>query len=223
MKKRRGHFWLDVTACFLIPAYTLLFAGSVEWFGSNFSVIAVRGENYYWGFVGWGLLTGGYFLVMLVRLAGSLPRRGAQAGVLLLTALGSLSLGYALIIPYLPDHFPRYATLHVLLAALACVLLMGALLVTLLALRREEKGKWQGPFLVGHCGRFRNPVFHSRYGIHCPGGLFHHLSRPADPAHLSAVPGAGIIYATPPAGRPPGALFSYWGRTWLTLRTVLLA
>ena len=23
MKKRRGHFWLDVTACFLIPAYTL--------------------------------------------------------------------------------------------------------------------------------------------------------------------------------------------------------
>lgn len=146
MKKRRGHFWLDVTACFLIPAYTLLFAGSVEWFGSNFSVIAVRGENYYWGFVGWGLLTGGYFLVMLVRLVGSLPRRGAQAGVLLLTALGSLSLGYALIIPYLPDHFPRYATLHVLLAALACVLLMGALLVTLLALRREERGKWQGPF-----------------------------------------------------------------------------
>ena len=63
-----------------------------------------------------------------------------------MTALGSLSLGYALIIPYLPDHFPRYATLHVLLAALACVLLMGALLVTLLALRREERGKWQGPF-----------------------------------------------------------------------------
>ena len=59
MKKRSGHFWLDFTACFLIPAYTLLFAGSVEWFSSNFSVIAVTGEDHYRGFVYWGILAGG--------------------------------------------------------------------------------------------------------------------------------------------------------------------
>ncbi|MCI9264863.1 MAG: hypothetical protein HFF06_09830, partial [Oscillospiraceae bacterium] len=72
MPKRRGHFWLDLTACFLIPAYTLLFAGSLRWFSSNFSVIAVTGEDHYRGFVYWGLLAGGYFLVMLTRLAGLL-------------------------------------------------------------------------------------------------------------------------------------------------------
>ena len=34
---------IDLTACFLIPAYTLLFAGSRQWFSTNFSVIAVMG------------------------------------------------------------------------------------------------------------------------------------------------------------------------------------
>lgn len=52
-RRRRG-FWLDLFACFLIPAYTLLFAGSVEWLGTNFSVIAVTGKDHYWGFVYWG-------------------------------------------------------------------------------------------------------------------------------------------------------------------------
>lgn len=56
-RRRRG-FWLDLFACFLIPAYTLLFAGSVEWLGTNFSVIAVTGKDHYWGFVYWGALAG---------------------------------------------------------------------------------------------------------------------------------------------------------------------
>ena len=43
---RAGHFWLDFTACFLIPCYTLLFAGSVQWFGTNFAVIAVTGADH---------------------------------------------------------------------------------------------------------------------------------------------------------------------------------
>lgn len=148
MRRKKGRFWLDLTACFLIPAYTLLFAGSVEWFGTNFSVIAVTGEDHYRGFVVWGLLAGGYFLVLLTRLAGLLPRPGQRAGVLGLTTLAVLSLGYALIIPYLPAHFPKYAALHVLLAALASVLVMGALLVILLALRRESRELWRGPLLA---------------------------------------------------------------------------
>ena len=148
MPKRRGHFWLDLTACFLIPAYTLLFAGSLRWYSTNFSVIAVTGEDHYRGFVYWGLLAGGYFLVMLTRLAGLLPRAGARAGTLVLITLGVLCLGYALVIPYLPQHFPRYAVLHVALAALACVLVMGALLVILLALRREDRERWRGPLFA---------------------------------------------------------------------------
>lgn len=148
MKKTQRHFWLDFTACFLIPAYTLVFAGSVEWFGTNFSVIAVTGEDHYRGFVAWGLLAGGYFLVMLTRLAGLLPRPGQRAGVLVLVTLAVLSLGYALLIPYLPAYFPQYAALHVLLAALACVLVMGALLLILLAFRREDRERLRGPLLA---------------------------------------------------------------------------
>ena len=82
MKFKR--FLLDCFACFLIPAYTLLFAGSVRWFGTNFSVIAVTGEDHYRGFVYWGLLAGGYFFVMLSKLAFVLPRRGVRALVRLI-------------------------------------------------------------------------------------------------------------------------------------------
>ena len=93
---RRRSFWLDLFACFLIPAYTLLFAGSVEWFGTNFSVIAVTGEDHYWGFVYWGVLAGGYFAVMLTKLALILPRLWQRVVVCLLTLLACLALGYAL-------------------------------------------------------------------------------------------------------------------------------
>ena len=145
MSKKPGHFWLDFFACFLIPAYTLLFAGSVEWFGTNFSVIAVTGPDHYRGFVYWGLLAGGYFFVMLSKLAFVLPRRGVRALVRLITVCAVLALAYAVAIPYLPKYFPKYAALHVLLAAGACVLLMLALLVVLTALRPTDPERWGRP------------------------------------------------------------------------------
>ena len=144
---RRRSFWLDLFACFLIPAYTLLFAGSVEWFGTNFSVIAVTGEDHYWGFVYWGVLAGGYFAVMLTKLALILPRLWQRIAVCLLTLLACLALGYALAIPYLPDDFPGFASLHVVLAAGACVLLMLALLLVLLLLYRRGPERYR-PLLV---------------------------------------------------------------------------
>lgn len=143
---RRRSFWLDLFACFLIPAYTLLFAGSVEWFGTNFSVIAVTGKDHYWGFVYWGVMAGGYFAVMLTKLALILPRLWQRIVVCLLTLLACLALGYALAIPYLPDDFPGFASLHVVLAAGACVLLMLALLLVLLFLYR--RGPERRPLLV---------------------------------------------------------------------------
>ena len=136
-RRRRG-FWLDLFACFLIPAYTMLFAGSVEWLGTNFSVIAVTGKDHYWGFVYWGALAGGYFAVMLTKLALILPRLWQRSAVCLLALLACLALGYALAIPFLPDDFPGFASLHVVLAAGACVLLMLALLLVLLSLYRDS-------------------------------------------------------------------------------------
>ena len=135
---RRSGLLLDLFACFLIPAYTLLFAGSVEWLGTNFSVIAVTGKDHYWGFVYWGALAGGYFAVMLTKLALILPRLWQRSAVCLLALLACLALGYALAIPYLPDDFPGFASLHVVLAAGACVLLMLALLLVLLSLYRDS-------------------------------------------------------------------------------------
>ena len=130
---RKGGFWLNFFSCFLIPVYTLWFAGSMEWFSTNFSVIAVTGVDNYRGFIYWGILLGSYFLVMLTRLALVLPRFRQRLVLHLITLGACLSLAYALAIPYLPDYFPRYATLHVLLAALASVLLMVALLLCLLS------------------------------------------------------------------------------------------
>ena len=58
-------------------------------------------------------------------------------------------VAYAVAIPYLPEYFPKYAALHVLLAAGACVLLMLALLVILLALRQtpDPARRWDMVFL----------------------------------------------------------------------------
>ena len=88
MKFKR--FLLDCFACFLIPAYTLLFAGSVRWFGTNFSVIAVTGADHYRGFLCWGLLAGGYFFVMLNALAAALPDFWGRLTTRLLAAAACL-------------------------------------------------------------------------------------------------------------------------------------
>ena len=140
--KRKRHFVLNFFSCFLIPVYTISFAGSTEWFGSNFSVIAVTGWDHYRGFLYWGLLAGSYFFVVVNRLAFSLPGQWARLAVSWLVLAACLALGYALAIPYLPDYFPRFAALHVGLAAGACALLMLALLVVLLILRRQRPERY---------------------------------------------------------------------------------
>ena len=85
--KRKRHFVLNFFSCFLIPVYTISFAGGTEWFGSNFSVIAVTGWDHYRGFLYWGLLAGSYFFVVVNRLAFSLPGQWARlAGSWLLLA-----------------------------------------------------------------------------------------------------------------------------------------
>ena len=140
MRPRRGHrthILLDLWACFLLPVYTLLFAGSREWLGTNFSVRAVLGEDYYRGFLLWGLLAGGYFFVMTTRLALALRGVWMRLFVHMLTLTACLSLAYSVAIPYLPKYLPRWADLHVALASGSCVLFMAALLALLVSWRRR--------------------------------------------------------------------------------------
>lgn len=134
---------VDFTACFLIPAYTLLFAGGMAWFRTNFSVLAVAGKDAYRGFVLWGVLAAVYFFAVLLALARTLPRRRGRIAVRALGAAACLCLAGALLVPYLPEYLPRFAQLHVLLSALACVLLMLALLTVCLACRREKREGWR--------------------------------------------------------------------------------
>lgn len=152
MSRRGRHstsaFWVDVTACFLIPAYTLLFAGSRRWFSTNFSVLAVMGEDHYRGFFYWGMLAGSFFLLTLLDLSRTLPTLAGRL-TLRLTALTAITcLTAALIVPYLPVLAPRWADLHVLLAFSACVLLMAAILMVLLAFRRRKSPGYRRQLLA---------------------------------------------------------------------------
>lgn len=126
---------MDLYACFLIPAYTLLYAGGAKWFTTNFSVLAASGLDRFVGCLYWGILLGAYFLVMLVLIGRTLERR---RDLWWLTALACVCLVTALLLPYMPDHLPGIAYLHVLLAFGSCVLMMLVLLLVLLRCRRQE-------------------------------------------------------------------------------------
>lgn len=130
-----GRGLLDLYACFLIPAYTLLFAGGERWLDTNFSVLAVLGVGQFWGFVLWGVLLASYFLVMLILICRTLERRRV---VVTIAMLACLAMGGAMLLPYAPERFPVAAEWHIVLAFSACVLLMLALLLILLRCRRES-------------------------------------------------------------------------------------
>ena len=155
-RRQRENLLLDFWACFLLPGYTLLFAGSVKWFSTNFSVLAVTGANHYRGFLIWGLLAGMYFLVTLGCLASTLKRTWQRRGAYLLLAAGGICLAAGLPLPYLPARYPQVSQLHTLLLFSACVWMMGALLWLLLSFQREEGGYdrliWAWCGIAAGCG-----------------------------------------------------------------------
>lgn len=142
-RKERENFLLNFYSCFLLPGYTLLFAGSVQWFSTNFSVLAVTGADHYRGFLVWGVLAGAYFLVLLGRLAHTLTKRWQRRGMYLLLIAAVVCLGAGLPLPYLPTDYPEVAKLHIFLIFSACVWMMGAILFLLLSFRRED-GSYRG-------------------------------------------------------------------------------
>ena len=144
LRKPQGGVLLNFFTLFLLPVYTVLFAGSITWFGTNFSVIAVTGKDHYRGFFLWGVLAGAVFLVLMVRIIHSLPGFWGKLPPYLLTYLAISALAYTLMIPYLPENWPGYADLHVALAAGACVLLMVDILLVLLRRFYRDRQKWKG-------------------------------------------------------------------------------
>jgi len=128
---------LDLYSCFLIPAYTLLYAGGSRWFSTNFSVLAAGTVWRFFGCLSWGVLTGLYYLIMVRRIGRRLERSRLIDG---LTAVACVTLVAALLLPYAPERLPRQAQMHVILAFSACVLMMLVLLLILLQLRGRLPG-----------------------------------------------------------------------------------
>ena len=137
-RHKRFTLLLDLYACFLLPAYTLLFADGVTWFGGNFSVRAVGGLDYYRGLLLLGALLSVYYSLLLGSLAMTLPRPRLRLAEFWLLGLAVVSLLLGLPVPYLPQTYPELAQLHTLLTFAASFWLMAALLFLILAFRRED-------------------------------------------------------------------------------------
>ena len=144
-RSQAGRLVLDLYACFLIPSYTLLYAGGKGWLTTNFSVLAAMDRGRFFGCLSWGLVVGIYFLVMLLRLSayvrGRLPLR-------VVTVLACGELAAALVLPYRPELLPRAARVHVTLASSASVLMMLVLLAVVLEGWGRDRGGY-APFLRG--------------------------------------------------------------------------
>ncbi len=111
---------LTITAYFIIPIYTILFAWGTDWFTLNFSVLGNLSSRKNL-FLLWGIIIGTYFYYILKRIISGLPRNRKET-VMSMTAL--LLLVLAVITPYLPDSQPLHAVFHVILSFLASVSLL---------------------------------------------------------------------------------------------------
>jgi hypothetical protein len=111
---------LTITAYFIIPIYTILFAWGTDWFSLNFSVLGNISSRKNL-FLLWGIIIGTYFYYILKRIISGLPRNRKET-VMSFTAL--LLLVLAVITPYLPDSQPLHAVFHVILSFLASLSLL---------------------------------------------------------------------------------------------------
>ena len=116
-KKANG---LSVFACFIIPAYTVLFTRGYNWFTTNFSVIGNLIDRKLAFFL-WGLMVGGYYyrIGRIIRTRISLPPLTAR-----LMPLALVLLFCGITTPYLPEELPFKSFLHIVFAFLSTVLLL---------------------------------------------------------------------------------------------------
>lgn len=111
---------ITITAYFIIPIYTVLFASETDWFTLNFSVLGSLSSRKNL-FLLWGIIVGIYFYYVLKQIIRRLPRnkkeKAASKSALLLLTL-------SVITPYLPDSQPLPAFLHVMFSFLASIFLI---------------------------------------------------------------------------------------------------
>lgn len=135
---------LTITAYFIIPIYTILFAWGTDWFALNFSVLGNLSTRKNL-FLLWGIIIGTYFYYILKRIISGLPRNRKET-VMSITAL--LLLVLAVITPYLPDSQPLHAVFHVILSFLASISLLICLYMIVWKLYCMNKEVYR-PYL--HC------------------------------------------------------------------------
>lgn len=114
---------LNITAYFIIPVYTFLFAWGTNLFTLNFSVLGSL-ANRKNAFLLWGVIVGIYFYYVLRKIIHHLPRNRKET----VTSVSALILlAFAVTTPYLPENRPFRSFLHVIFAFTASVLLLGCL------------------------------------------------------------------------------------------------
>ncbi|MDK2965852.1 hypothetical protein [Lacrimispora sp.] len=112
--------FLTITAYFIIPVYTILFAWGTNWFTLNFSILGSLADRKNL-FLLWGIIVGTYFYYVLKRIIRTLPRNKKEKAF---TTLALMLLALAVTTPYLPDTQPFHAVLHVVLSFAASISLL---------------------------------------------------------------------------------------------------
>lgn len=119
--------FLTITAYFIIPVYTILFAWGTNWFTLNFSILGSLADRKNL-FLLWGIIVGTYFYYVLKRIIRTLPRNKKEKAF---TTLALMLLALAVTTPYLPDTRPFHAVLHVVLSFAASISLLLSLFLVI--------------------------------------------------------------------------------------------
>ncbi len=119
--------FLTITAYFIIPVYTILFAWGTNWFTLNFSILGSLADRKNL-FLLWGIIVGTYFYYVLKRIIRTLPRNKKEKAF---TTLALMLLALAVTTPYLPDTQPFHAVLHVVLSFAASISLLLSLFLVI--------------------------------------------------------------------------------------------
>ena len=132
------YFYLNLSAYWLIPGFTIYFVQGSNWFTTNFSVLGsgLAKQN---AFAFWGLLVGIYFFIILEIISKYLVLSPKETFFI---PLALLLLTCAITTPYLPGQFPFKSFLHVIFAFLSAVCLAFFLILVVWKLHRARPGQF---------------------------------------------------------------------------------
>ena len=132
------------TVC-LVPGFTAAFASIGSLFDTNLSVLG-NGMGHRTLFLFWGWITGGYYFWYtryLFRLGQC--RSPAARG---LAGTAGIFMMWAVMIPYLPQKRPMWASLHVLFAFFSPILLAISLGLFVAELGMRDPGRYQSAWRI---------------------------------------------------------------------------